>query len=367
MSAFFKNKFYSKSNRFKGVNRLWGEIKQEAQQEGLNRKQFIEYVKAQPSYQINMNRLRSPEYSPIIAPPDSYQADLTFFTKDFAVNNGFTCLLNIIEITTKKAYAYPLKTKEGAEVLKAFTEWFETVKKVERIEVDAGTEFVNAGFKQWCELHKITLKIYNNDKQSMAVVERFHRTLRTLLEMLDEEGTGEWKKYLDEAMEIYNDTVHTSTGEAPNKMTKDEAFEYRLKLMDRALVVNQKAPAFEAGDKVRYFINKKPFQKGLGRFSKEVYTIESVKGNSIYLEGVEKPFRNYQLQKATDNDETVLRKNTDEREDVKAYRSARRMGDLREKDEKVVDQAKKALPILQNEINNLPIAWRREPRSQYRM
>ena len=49
---------------------------------------------------------------PIIGPPGSYQADLTFYTQYKKSNTNFHILLTVIDINTRYAYIYLAKNKD---------------------------------------------------------------------------------------------------------------------------------------------------------------------------------------------------------------------------------------------------------------
>ena len=53
-------------------------------------------------------------YPKIIAGPYSYQMDIMFIKQFAQLNNRYDSILNIVEITTKKAYSYPLKFKSSS-------------------------------------------------------------------------------------------------------------------------------------------------------------------------------------------------------------------------------------------------------------
>ena len=363
-SEFFKEVYYKPENQFKGINRLWSEIKDEAKAKGLTKTQLISFLKNQEDYQRTMNRRKKPQYPKITAPPGSYQADLTFYNDVSKRNRGFTSILNIIEITTRKAYAFPLKTKSGKEVLRAFEKFRKQAKNVCMIEVDAGTEFTNKDFEAWCEKHDIQYVTYNNDKRSMGMIERFHRTLREILASLDSKDN--WYEHLNQAINIYNNTVHTATGYKPNDVSLDIANKLREeKLKHNIQITDKQNQMFQVGDKVRYFINKTQFQKGSGKFSAEVYPIERIEGLSIYLQGIDKPFRYYQLVSANTSEKNPKGSDEPDAELAKeknAYKTALKLKDIRDTYDKVKDQQKKVQKVLNDPKTAMSIAERKQRR-----
>jgi len=54
--------------------------------------------------------------------------------------------------------------------------------------------------------------------QSNASVERFNRTLGAMLSMYSQTNKRQWDKYLPQVMMAYRSSVHSTTGQTPNKM-----------------------------------------------------------------------------------------------------------------------------------------------------
>jgi hypothetical protein len=68
-----------------------------------------------------LNNKRDIYYPPIVAEgPHDYQCDLTFFDQYKRYNKGFCIIMVFIEITTRKAYCYPLKNKTGVSICEAY-------------------------------------------------------------------------------------------------------------------------------------------------------------------------------------------------------------------------------------------------------
>lgn len=54
--------------------------------------------------------------------------------------------------------------------------------------------------------------------QANGVTERFNRTLATMLTMYCIQDQKDWDLYLPPVMMAYRSSVHSSTGQSPNKM-----------------------------------------------------------------------------------------------------------------------------------------------------
>ena len=55
--------------------------------------------------------------------------------------------------------------------------------------------------------------------QANGVVERFNRTLGSMLSMYCNKNQRNWDEFLQQVMMAYRSSIHASTGQTPNKMT----------------------------------------------------------------------------------------------------------------------------------------------------
>ena len=78
-----------------------------------------------------------------------WEADLVImdsFSKD---NNGYKQILTVIEILFKYAWAEPLKTKPGENLIKAFQEIFRKGRQPEKLYTDKGLNLQTDHFKSF--------------------------------------------------------------------------------------------------------------------------------------------------------------------------------------------------------------------------
>ena len=84
---------------------------------------------------------------------------------------------------------------------------------------DRGAEFESELFCQllrWLEIDKLRTTAYK--PSSNGVVERFHRTLNSMLGKVISENQRDWDERLPYVMAAYRASVHASTGFTPNKL-----------------------------------------------------------------------------------------------------------------------------------------------------
>jgi hypothetical protein len=208
-------------------------------------------------------------------PNDIWSIDLVDVSNIKEDNDNVTFLLNIIDIYSRYAYSFPLKSKKASEILNVF-------KKLKvlptNIWSDEGNEFYNKDFKKFCKENNINLYHTYSGLKSVFV-ERFNRTLKeNLYKYFTEHNTDEYLKILPNLIDEYNNTVHSKTKKTPI----DIYFNNEKPYFKKDIKNNKYESKFSIGDYVRISKYKKTFEKGYTpRFSKEVFKIITIDTNSI--------------------------------------------------------------------------------------
>jgi hypothetical protein len=127
------------------------------------------------------------------------------------------------------------------------------------------------------ELKVITEQLHS----SLGIINRACRTLRDML------GSNDIKENkLLEAINVYNKSVHSSTGMSPKYMAKhpeaEQLYIINCLLKDKDIIADNDYDV-EVGTKVRYVLDKKSFAKVRHKISKGYYTIDSVDGNNYLI------------------------------------------------------------------------------------
>ena len=86
-------------------------------------------------------------------------------------------------------------------------------------------------------------------------------------------------------------------------MYDDELLSQKVRQVQflKGLNASKKLDTYNIGDKVRFYIDRKVFSKGMGKYSKSIHTIEKIEHNSIYISNKDDPFRFYELLKVTES------------------------------------------------------------------
>ena len=220
-----------------------------------------------------------PVYLPIYSESGgSYQFD-TFIQK-----KGLNFLI-FININTRKAYAYPMRTKGTDDVINAMTKFFTDVKedpgirtnpvKVLRSDQDAAyLSNKTLDFLREKGVRYLTTEDENHNV--LGIINRFMRTIRDLA------GKVISAEEMKELVNTYNTTIHTSTNVPPNEMTKELEKEY---IMKKRIETQNKTRAydFKPGDRVRIVIEPKALTKKRSNLTSESFIVDSRSGNMFLI------------------------------------------------------------------------------------
>jgi len=121
---------------------------------------------------------------------------------------------------SKWTEAFPLPNQEAETVAKLLVEqWVCRFGAPRIIHTDQGRNFESRLFKEVCQLlniHKTRTSPYH--PQSDGMVERFNRTLASMLSLFVDENQANWDILLPYVMMAYRSSVHSSTGFTPYKV-----------------------------------------------------------------------------------------------------------------------------------------------------
>ena len=205
--------YYNPKSGYIGIDKLYQKVKEK--DNTITRTQIKNWLNKQETNQLHKQEpIKRSEMKQIVGPIGSYQADLMFFPKWKKQNDGYTIILTMIEINSRRGYAIPLKRKDGNSVPKAFEELLEDIKEdtnqdeIFRLETDEGTEFSGKEFQKVLKKHNIIWYSFKReDHNSLAKIERLNGTLRRKINLfLTAQNTVRWIDVLEAMIDGYNDT-----------------------------------------------------------------------------------------------------------------------------------------------------------------
>ena len=265
------------------------------------------FLESQESYQ----RFKPIHYSSVpnyrissVAPEWYLQADLADISQWSRLNDGYKYVLTIVDVFSKKAWGVPLKAKDAKSVADAMKSVIEKENMNGlKIKSDPGTEFRNSTMREMEQTFNIVhifskAGLKTRTGNEMGVIEAFNKTLKTALNrMMEARGSKKWIEFLNQVIETYNDTPHSTTKQKPLLFHENVVAMHneRHRLMDLPYVVNT---GIQEGDRVRLLKKRGTFDKGTEpRWTKEVFKVVEVNPIMVRVEGKAEPFRFYEVQK----------------------------------------------------------------------
>ena len=248
----------------------------------MSREKFQQFLSDQQSYSLHKparrHFARNPTY--VRGIDQQWQADLADMQGLRKDNQQFNYIMTVIDVFSKKAWAIPVKSKSSKDMLDAFKQLFSQAhpRKPERLQTDAGKEFLNKDVQALLKREGIH-HFYSNSDQKAAVVERFNRTLKTRIwTYFTAHQTQRYLDILPQLIDSYNDTYHRSIGRKPNQVRKEDENEIWVRLYgDGSKGVSR---LHRKGELVRVSKVKGVFEKGyMPNWSEENFVVDSDRSN----------------------------------------------------------------------------------------
>lgn len=255
-------------------------------------------------------------YHSTVGTDDSYQIDLMFYGKYARQNHGFNGALLCINVDTRKAYGYPIKTKSASEIYLRLLQFLSDIKfKIKSVTVDEGNEWLNA-VRELFSTHGITIYVSNSTNHgSHAIIDRFTRTIKDKIERyFTETKSVKWVDVFKDLLQGYNESNHKTLGTAPNKVTEEKIQDIRDAARKKGEKAEVKFNNLKIHDTVRVLKNTKTFEKGVvAKWSPQLYTIVTKSGYTFGVVNKENlndaatyndTYLHYQLQKVHESSQS---------------------------------------------------------------
>jgi len=267
-------------------------LKKKLVNSGISKAEIDQWFNSREINQIYAKPKKIKSYK-INGPPNSFQIDIVLLPSYQKSNKGLREFLMIIDILSRKIWAYPLKNGKMDTVIQEYRLFVNSVGKDKIMSVEGDDFFSTSAFKEYnkqCGIETFT-DIAKDDHltnhgNKLGIIDRAVRTIKNYIEKyLLVYNTTKWVEVLPQLIELYNDSSHSSL----NNKTPDEAYTDETYLLKK-YVKNQKYNDdiqskldLHVGDRVRAVVGKNVFDKEKAPFSKEIYTIEMEDGRRLII------------------------------------------------------------------------------------
>ena len=210
-----------------------------------------------------------------------HSTDLVDMSQYSKINKGYKYIFTNIDVFSKKAYAFPLKSKKIGDIKLCFEKIFKK-NKPKYIWSDKEPAFFSKEMQQF--LKKNNIKIYHTNSHLKAVViERFNRSLRELMmkEFVKNNNTV-WYNILPKLIKIYNNRHHFTIKMKPIQVNKNN----KKYIKENTYTYNKtnKNPKFKINDLVRISLKRRDiFDKPSSniKWSEELFKIHSINKSNV--------------------------------------------------------------------------------------
>ena len=210
-----------------------------------------------------------------------HSTDLVNMTQYSKINKGYKYIFTNIDVFSKIAYAFPLKSKKIQDIKACFEKIFEK-NKPKYIWSDKEPAFLSKEMQLFFKNNNV--KIYHTNSHLKAVViERFNRSLRELMmkEFVKNNNTV-WYNILPKLIKIYNNRYHSTIKMKPIEVNKSN--EKYIKENIYTYNKTSKNPKLKIGDLVRISLKRRPIFNKLSsniKWSEELFKIHSINKSNV--------------------------------------------------------------------------------------
>ena len=314
-------------------------------------KEINEFLKNQEINQVNKKQNKHNNLR-ITAPPRTYQIDIMYYP----VGENFKNVLLIVDIQSRKAWAYVISSTSGENILTAYKKFESEVDIINAIEGD--NQFSFKAFQD-----------YNNDKNirldtsiakeehisshgnKLGIIDRLVRTLKEMIEKYRSIVSKQtsFPEIIDKVINTYNNQPHRTIKTTPNEMFNDVSKQNFNNHKDKEYNRNDLKNNISIGVEARILESKGKLEKGSQKYSMDLYKLVGRDGNRFIVQDAEgnkqrrklKPSE-IQVIKQVDNkiDRNIIKEHAAEKKQRQVINKLIRGAEMKK------DEAKKALEQL---------------------
>ena len=210
-----------------------------------------------------------------------HSCDLVDMVKYSRMNKGYKYIFTNIDIFSKYAWSFSIKSKSIKDIKPCFEKIFKE-RKPKYIWSDQESSFFSKEMLKFFEDHNIKI-YYTNSNLKTVVIERFNRSLRELMmkEFVKNNNTV-WYNILPELIKKYNNRYHRTIKMKPIDVNKTN--EKNIKNTVYNYNITNKKPKYKINDLVRISLKRRElFDKPTGniKWSEELFKIDKINKSNV--------------------------------------------------------------------------------------
>ena len=210
-----------------------------------------------------------------------HSCDLVDMQKYSRVNKGYKYIFTNIDIFSKYAWSFSLKTKTIKEIKSCFQKIFNE-RKPKYIWSDQESAFFSKEMIQFFKDNNVKIYYTHSDLKAV-IIERFNRSLRELMmkEFVKNNNTV-WYNILPNLINTYNNRYHSTIKMKPKNVNKLN--EKQIKNTVYNYDITNKKPKFKINDLVRISLKRRAlFDKPTGniKWSEQIYKIYKINKSNV--------------------------------------------------------------------------------------
>ena len=240
--------------------------------------QEINQVNKKPTKHTNLK---------ITAPPRTYQIDIMYYP----VGTSFKNILLIVDIQSRKAWAYVISSTSGENILNAYKKFESEVDIINAVEGD--NQFSFKAFQEYNNEKNIRIdtSIANDEHISqgnkLGIIDRLVRTLKEMIEKYRSVVSKQtsFSEMLDKIINTYNNQPHRTIKSTPNDMFNDVSKQNFNNQKDKEYNrMELKKNNISIGADARILESKGKLEKGSQKYSTDLYKLVEREGNRFIVQ-----------------------------------------------------------------------------------
>ena len=231
--------------------------------------------------------------------PGCYQIDTLVQSKGASPRY----FLIIININSRKLFAYPMNNKDSSSVLSTLKTFINESPQIHSITSDQDKAYLSPQVIKFMIDHKIDYQTtFTNDHNRLGIINRAIKTLRDINQERDFT-----EQSMKKAINAYNNSIHSSTGKEPNEVSSTDEEHYIQRKINET---DEKANKFNLlkNTHVRIMNPPEPMKKKRMNLTNEAYKVEYKMGNKYVIKALDNTASEYPRYRLVEDNKTPLAK-----------------------------------------------------------